>query len=116
MKMPLERVAFLKPGDGPDRQNNLALLRFAFPLSPAPLHHVGNALSRRRTHVTSTTPGRTAAAGRCSATCGSSAPPRPRALQSCDRGIETSTLTFELSEYVLNIHASPLLSEINSHS
>jgi hypothetical protein len=80
------------------------LFRFALPLCPTLLHHLGNAFAGCRAHVAARTGSSAVNASYRSATAARS---RSRSFQGRNGSIKTIALSLEIIEYVLNIHASP---------
>ena len=85
-------------------RTTMALLRLRSPLAlgPALLHHLGDTLARGRTHVAAGPLG-------CSTTYRpSTTAPGAKSFQRRDGSIKAVALSLKVSQYILNVHASPL--------
>src|SRR5271165_3211759 len=82
----------------------LRRLLFLFALGPALLHHLGDALTRSSTHVTPGALGHILTSRRSAPTT-----VRAKSFQRSNGSFNTLTLCLKVSEYILNIHASPFI-------
>ena len=80
-------------------------LCFLFTFCPALLHHLRNTFAGRGTHMPPRTAGRAFATACWPASTTRSG--RAESLQGCDRLVKPLAFSFQITEYVVNVHASP---------